>query len=405
MTTKKTVYPLGATRNPLDLRRIKLAQVQSPVEVPKQYLTDLSNISCFDQKKLGACVGHAHATMHIFQNFKETGKIIKLSPRYLYAMAKKVDGIQNQEGTYPEVVSKISKEKGCATEDTVLNDTKLSHSDYINITETEAIKSDAYPYRSGGYAEVANSIEGLYQAIYQNGAVLGTISVGNYSSPIKKGEDGLHRVIFCGYGYRTLKFKNGKLVGSGNKKGRIFFYNSWSNDWGEEGFGYFDFSSQSLYDLEAQIDIPNELLEQVRALPTMRITRTTYETKQTLGEGVVSLDGKTFSFKTLEKPDLNNKTDVSCINKGTYVCKWKWSTKYNKAKGGMYIFDVLDVSGRTGIMGHPFNYYFETKGCIGLGEKIFDMNGDGVRDITNTVKTIQAIYKFFKGKDFTLIIK
>lgn len=393
-------YQLGAQRNPLDLRRIKLAQVQSPVEIPKQYFTDLSFIPCFDQKQLGACVGHAHATVHIYQNHKETGQMAKLSPRYLYALAKKVDGIPTQQGTFPAVVAKISKDKGCASENVVLNDTKLSHVAYINIEETEEMKANAYPFRSGGYAEVGTDKESIKQAIFQNNVILGTISVGNYTSPIKKGDQGLHRIVFCGYGYKGIEFKDGKIVPFGIKSNRIFFYNSWSDQWGEKGFGYFDLEDQKLYDLEAQIDIPNELLEKARALPTLRLTRYNSDKFQTLGEAVASMNGKTFSFKTLEKPWLNNKMNVSCIKTGSYVCKWEYSKKYKTNIARLY-----NVEGRTGILIHVGNYFKDIAGCIIVGDKHSDINKDGEKDVTNSRVTLDKLFAFFGGKEFTLIIK
>jgi len=313
-------------------------------------------------------------------------------------MSKKIDGISS-EGTDPKVTLSINKEKGCATEDLIPNDCDLSHGEYINIAETDEIKADAYPYRSGSYAEVSNTPEGLKDALYRNGAFSITISVGNYSSPIKKGGDGYHRVVLVGYGYNSLKIKNGVAVPSGTNKNRFFFKNSWGEGWGKQGYGYFDFDKQDLYDLFIQTDIPNEILEEAKQGAKVVVTRETSNNKETLGSLVASYLGETFECKTLELPWLDNKRNVSCIPTGQYVCKWVWSIKYNA-----YVFKILDVPGRTNILGHIGNFFSDILGCILLGEKHVDINYDGIKDVTNSRVTLKRLYDFFGGVDFTLII-
>lgn len=236
-------YSLGAIKNKQDLRDIQLVQVQAPISIPDKYQTDISWIPVLDQKLLGTCVGHAHALIHIYNEFKENKKIIKASPRYLYALSKKYDGNTN-EGTYPRTTAKIQKANGCATEDKVKCDDTLSHSDYINIAEEIY---DAPSYKVKGYAFVPNDLQALKQAIYQNGLVALTISVGNFDNPIKKGSLGLHRVVAYGY--------------NGDK---IAFRNSWGMGWGEQGNGYFTWGDQDVYDIMTFVDMPNELLEEVK---------------------------------------------------------------------------------------------------------------------------------------------
>lgn len=375
-------YPTGAIKNPLDLRRVKLTQVQTPVKIPKKYITDISMFPVLNQRNIGACVGHAHALVHAYHEFKETCNIKGFSPRYLYALSKKVDGVSG-EGTYPEVTAKIQKDKGCSLDTLVPNNTNLSHEDYISISETEDIKNEAYQYRNKGYAEVANDKEALKQAIYQNGLVAITISVGGYNTRLKKGSLGLHRVVAYGY--------------NGNK---FYFRNSWDYSWGNKGNGWFYWKDQELSDIMVFTDIPNEIIEGNKDLPTLRINRYPSDTKQTLGEFIASYNKVAFAGKTLELVWKNNSRYVSCIPTGKYVCKWEWSKKYNS-----YIFRVYDVKGRSGILGHPGNYFYDIEGCILCGENHLDINRDGELDVTNTRVTLSKLYSFFGGHDFTLIIK
>lgn len=239
-------YKLGALKNKKDLRDIQLVQVQAPVSIPSKFITDISWIPVMNQKSIGACVGHAHALIHIYNEFKENNLKEKLSPRYLYALSKKIDGVSG-EGTYPRVTASIMFNKGCTHEGFCFNNTSLSHADYINVSETPEMTKDALKYKIKGYAFVANNKDAIKQAIYQNGLVAITISVGNFDNPIKPGNMGLHRVTLYGY-----------------DNDRFFYRNSWGEEWGDKGNGYFDWGQQDLSDIMSFVDMPNQLLEDVK---------------------------------------------------------------------------------------------------------------------------------------------
>ena len=369
-------YKLGAIPNPIDTRDIHMAQVQAPVPYPASYKTDISFIPVLDQKILGACVGHAHATCHIYHEYKETGKVKDLSPRYIYALSKKIDGYPG-EGTFPRVSAKIEKDSGCATEDTIINNTTLSHTDYINITETDVVKKDAFPFRIGGYADIPNDKEALKQAIYQNGVVPITISVGNFFNPIIKGNYGWHRVVAFGY----------------DENDRFYFRNSWGEVWGDNGDGYFDWSTQTLIDMLVFTDIPNTLLEDIKK-KTVTLTREQFLAKETLG----TLTTDDFVCKTLELPWLNNQSNISCIPDGTYSCKWEINPKFGLS------YRLSNVIGRDGILGHAGNYYTDILGCILHGDKYSDTNKDGIVDVLNSRVTLDKLYKV-TGETFMLVIK
>ena len=66
--------------------------------------------------------------------------------------------------------------------------------------------------------------------------------------------------------------------------------------------------------------------------------------------------------KTLELPWLDNKTGVSCIPAGKYVCRRLVSSKFGET------FQVCDVPGRVGILFHAGNSApKDTRGCVLLG--------------------------------------
>lgn len=79
-----------------------------------------------------------------------------------------------------------------------------------------------------------------------------------------------------------------------------------------------------------------------------------------------------FVCMTLERPWCDNKINISCVPKDTYIV-----SAYNSSKfGSTYIIE--DVPGRSGILFHKGNEISDTSGCVLLGQEIRP-NGDTVR--------------------------
>lgn len=249
------MYTTGAKLNPKDNRDINIARVQAPVELPKKYITDISMLPVLNQRGIGACVGHAIAITQAFMNYKETGKVEYLSPRFIYSQAKKIDGLTT-EGTYPRVGAKITTDLGCATEDLLQNDTFLTHNQYIAVNVTQELLDNAKPYKTKGYAFVPVNTESLKQAIFQNGMITITIACGDITTKeIKPGTDNGHHYIAF-YGYETV----------GNDT--IFYYrNSWGDTWGDKGNGKLSAKAFTglMFDAIAYVDLPNQIKEEARA--------------------------------------------------------------------------------------------------------------------------------------------
>ena len=119
----------------------------------------------------------------------------------------------------------------------------------------------------------------------------------------------------------------------------------------------------------------------------MAIVRQERNKKQTLGQGVIFSEQyeALFEFKTLELPWLENKRRVSCIPSGVYTVKKRWSEKYG------WHLHVLDVPGRDWILIHFGNFYTDILGCILPGADHVDINGDGLKDVTSSKRTMKRI--------------
>jgi hypothetical protein len=118
------------------------------------------------------------------------------------------------------------------------------------------------------------------------------------------------------------------------------------------------------------------------------ITRTDYSDKQTLGIGMIIDDGRpVFEFKTLELPWKNNASKVSCIPSGKYTA----FKRISGTAGRGQVFQLEEVPNRIAIQIHSGNYYTDILGCILVGDKHTDINGDGYADVTNSRKVLRTI--------------
>lgn len=74
------------------------------------------------------------------------------------------------------------------------------------------------------------------------------------------------------------------------------------------------------------------------------------------------LTAGSLTFRTLERPWLDNERATSCIPPGTYQCKLLWSNHF-----GRNMPHLLDVPDRAEIMIHNGNTVKDTTGCIIVG--------------------------------------
>lgn len=268
---KVEVKGLGALANPVDTRDISLARVQAPVALPRSYKTDIAKLTRRDQKATGSCVGQAGAALVDFFNLLEEGKSADAAARGLYALCKARDGLK-AEGTYPRVLAKVLTDIGAPTTKHVKEDFTLRESALIDVPETKELLADAYPFRvDTNYAWVAEDVESLKQAIYQNKVILASLLVGDDKSDGRMtavNPRGRHYILLFGFETRS------------NGDTKFLFLNSWGKDWGKNGEGYFYFSDMvgKIYDVLAFVDIPNEILQEAK---------TTYKFQNTLKPGSV----------------------------------------------------------------------------------------------------------------------
>lgn len=231
---------LGFVPSPYDYRDVPLSAVQPTIVIPEAYKTDISKLPIWNQRKIGACVGHASAKGKQEQELEETSFVIPFSARFVYALCKSQDGLSG-EGTFYRQAMKILQKYGCCTENLLPNDTTLTHADYIDLTKIpKEAYDEALKYCIKSYVQVLPlTFDTLKQAIYQNKIVLLGVLVGKeWWTDI--------------FGFTTwakdkiLPLRPPEVVVSGHAilaygydKNYIYFLNSWSDQWGDKGTGWF----------------------------------------------------------------------------------------------------------------------------------------------------------------------
>jgi hypothetical protein len=237
------VFKLGCLKDYQDPRDIPMALLLPVVKLPPRldYAPEMSPVR--DQGEEGTCVAFA-GTVGVKEYFdgKEYKKYVPLSPRYVYANCKKLDGIPESEGTYPRVAMKVLFKKGACLE------SSWPYKPYQTDKPKKNADTQALKYRIKAYARLKN-VKEMKKSLIVNGPFLGGMLVfsdwlsektardGKVPMPRKNEEElGGHAVCVCGYNDKTGLFK---------------FKNSWGKAWGDGGYGYLKYDYVGRYCLDA----------------------------------------------------------------------------------------------------------------------------------------------------------
>ncbi len=124
------------------------------------------------------------------------------------------------------------------------------------------------------------------------------------------------------------------------------------------------------------------------------IKRIKKQETQTLGELTVYEDRikPVYDCKTMELEEDENAVRDDCIPAGLYTVVKRYSKKYG------WHFHILNVPNRSLILIHECNYSYQLLGCIGVGKKHIDINGDGLEDITSSRATKKELLELLPDK-------
>lgn len=233
------VTKLGALDSPTDSRDFNTGTIQAPISFPSTWLPDYSALDVWYQNGQPSCGGHAGAkAVHIFE-FKETGENVKLSPRFVYALCKKLDGLPVESGTYARAIMKVLQTYGVTEDRYFPNQVGLDHDTYADFSRiTPQAYDNAHPRAIGAYAQVPITLDALKENIYRNGWVL------ILKKPWQVGIASGHFIVADGYDTDKIRFINS--------------FGSW---WGDQGHAWLTSQDMdSVIEAWTAVDIPNWLI-------------------------------------------------------------------------------------------------------------------------------------------------
>ena len=128
--------------------------------------------------------------------------------------------------------------------------------------------------------------------------------------------------------------------------------------------------------------------------PEVHLKRIQQNKYQTQGE--LWYQGKRLAY-ILENPWLNNQVEISCIPAGHYIMRQFESPNFGLC------FDIPNVPGRSLIRMHAGNTFKDTLGCLLPGKAWKDIDGDQIKDVTDSRRTLAKLLKIIP-KEVRLII-
>lgn len=120
------------------------------------------------------------------------------------------------------------------------------------------------------------------------------------------------------------------------------------------------------------------------------INRFKVEDNYSLGQCYVKLEsGAVVDIgKSLERGWRNNQKSISCVPEGTYELRLEYSPRFRKD-----LWELYGVPNRSECKFHSANYWRQLNGCIALGNKHIDIDGDGDPDVTSSRKTMKYFHE------------
>jgi C1A family cysteine protease len=248
-------FSLGCFKDPIDSRDIPMNLVLPVIPVPVSFDFTKLMSPVRDQGNEGTCVAFASVTgVKEFQDKKEYHKLIKLSPRFLYNLCKKFDGLP-QEGTYPRIAMKVLLNYGVCHE---------SFWPYLANQKSLPLKGadkDARKFKIKAYARLKSQLE-MKRSLLINGPFLAGVKV--FKSWFSKK---VERSGFIPMPKRSDKLMGGHaicIMGYDDKLNIFKFKNSWGIEWADQGYGYLPYKYIGKYCSDAWS--ATDLIENPKAL-------------------------------------------------------------------------------------------------------------------------------------------
>ena len=248
-------FALGALKDPEDVRDFPVRKIMRAVPLPASVDYEKKMPPVRNQFQRGACVAFATAATKEYQERmqRKTLKDLDFSEEWIYGQVRQAGG-----GAYPRDAVKLLAAVGVCREKLLpYNSSITDDSQEVAFVAPPVAKINAKNYMAQGYARLG-SIEDMKQSLVVNGPfIIGVDWQNGWFAPKDKTSSG----------YPLLKPNDGGsagghaicIVGYDDKIGGFKFRNSWSNQWGRNGYAYFSYDTikENLNDAWTTFDISN----------------------------------------------------------------------------------------------------------------------------------------------------
>ncbi|MBU4346061.1 MAG: C1 family peptidase [Candidatus Omnitrophica bacterium] len=243
---------LGCIKDKFDDRDYLMRAYLPVIKLPKKidHTKEMSPVR--DQGDEGVCVGFATASgMKEYQELLDYEKLVILSPRFVYSECKKIDGMAGLEGTTIRAAMQVLESKG------VCQEKFWPYQPRQKDKPKESAKANAQKFRIMTYARILNLNELRLSLATKGPCVIG-IEVFEGMMKTKSGLVPIPKKNETALGGHAIS-----TVGYDDKKKVIKFKNSWSNKWGQKGYGFLPYVYVECYMMDAwssvDIEDPNPL--------------------------------------------------------------------------------------------------------------------------------------------------
>jgi len=225
-------YKLGYRPEPPDIDDLCLLAPLPQYNLPKEIDWTSQQTEVRDQGNEGTCVGFDVTALKEFQEWREYGKIIDLSERWIYEWAKEEDEFPgtDYEGTTIRGAMKALQKHGICPEELwpyvpgVRGEPNEQAANRASIFKIKKYRSLTIPQKD---------ITLVKRGLHETGPI--ALGVAVHSTWFDVGKDGIikpsssqnilgyHAILMVAYDDKYLKFKN-----------------SWGTGWGAQGYGYLE---------------------------------------------------------------------------------------------------------------------------------------------------------------------
>lgn len=207
-----------------------LAMAAVPVE-PATVMYDMFMLPPRNQGSEGTCVSFAGSGLKEFYDNRQRNSTDYFSPRYLYSMCKRLDGIPNEEGTYPRIAMKVMQDYGVAYE----SDWPYQAHQGNNPVDWELLHEHAKTQKIMTYARLRSTQDMISNLVLNGPFMIGVVVTDGFYTreAIETGfinpdivpdtNSGGHALCVVGYDHLKDQFK---------------VRNSWGLDYGDNGYNW-----------------------------------------------------------------------------------------------------------------------------------------------------------------------